>query len=435
MVESEGAERTLVDFVECQNLKRAGKSPVILTGIGFLDHMIDQFNSHAQIGIHLTVANLSNDLDKNDRNRHKNENQAILMEKAGSMIGKEFRNLLESTEGASFESSFSCPLDEALVDCTLSRISSGPKLESGTPSGKLRLFELAPFGKYPAAGRKFVGSMETSKLETFFQALARESNLEIQIKKVRGDNAHHIIESTFKAVSRAMRNMLDGVDALDENAIAQNYKNNNWEQYPESERTGLVERKTKETSIEVDLSLDGGKKGVSIDTGISALDDFFHSLFTSARASLKVKCHGDLWIDEHHTAEDVSIAIGQALDKAFGTKAGLNRMWCANAEVNDSCVRVVMDLSNRPCFTHNLSLDCGIEKVDDLTIEMFDHALDSLVVNSRMTVHIIHLREGSDAKSTLQATAIAFGKALKYCATVDRRRAGATASSKGTLSV
>mmetsp|Transcript_9609 Transcript_9609/g.11146 ORF Transcript_9609/g.11146 Transcript_9609/m.11146 type:complete len:92 (+) Transcript_9609:2-277(+) len=90
-----------------------------------------------------------------------------------------------------------------------------------------------------------------------------------------------------------------------------------------------------------------------------------------------------------------------------------------------------MDLSNRPCLTHNLSLDC--EYVGDMSVEMLDHVLDSLVMNGQMTVHIVEKAKG-DIMDLAMATALAFGRALRLCAAVDPRRAGKTASSKGTLS-
>ena len=95
-----------------------------------------------------------------------------------------------------------------------------------------------------------------------------------------------------------------------------------------------------------------------------------------------------------------------------------------------------MDLSNRPCLTHNLALhEAKEEKIGDLSVEMFDHVLDSLVVNGRMTVHVVLQGENGSLMDRAMATAAAFGKALKHCAMLDHRRAGQTASSKGTLSV
>lgn len=96
-----------------------------------------------------------------------------------------------------------------------------------------------------------------------------------------------------------------------------------------------------------------------------------------------------------------------------------------------------MDLSNRPCLTHNLTLaDSNEEYVGDaLTVEMMDHALESLVMNGHMTVHVVELKRGKTVKETAFATAVAFGRALRFCSAVDPRRAGKTASSKGTLSI
>lgn len=96
-----------------------------------------------------------------------------------------------------------------------------------------------------------------------------------------------------------------------------------------------------------------------------------------------------------------------------------------------------MDLSNRPCLTHNLTLeDSGEEYVGgSLTVEMMDHALESLVMNGHMTVHIVERKAGKTVKETAFAAAVAFGRALRFCCAVDPRRAGKTASSKGTLSV
>ena len=120
-------------------------------------------------------------------------------------------------------------------------------------------------------------------------------------------------------------------------------------------------------------------------------------------------------------------------------------MWCATCTVHNATVSVTMDLSNRPCLTHNLDVLLETtEMIGDLSSEMLEHVLDSLVVNARMTVHIVdetaqaqndNNSSSSDLMDTVSATARALGQALRYCAMVDGRRAGATASSKGTLSV
>jgi imidazoleglycerol-phosphate dehydratase len=454
-----------IENIKVVNEAKAGVP--IYTGVGFLDHMLDQLNSHAQVGVGLTVdvvesndnenanankiqkTQVSTDVSKN-RNRlassqSKSKSQTELFETVGTQLGKALKEMIASAnpqnghDGALTISRFCCPLDEALVECIL-----GPSdnKEAGVLVGSLQSYTLAPFGKYPKQGRTHIGTLETAALKPFWQALAKESGLKISLQKLRGDNAHHIVESSFKAFSRALRNYLDtpqiwnsGTSENDKASVA-------------LARQGKIERQTKETSISVLLQLNGQSSGTKIDTGISIMDQFFTLLANEANMTLQISCKGDLWVDDHHTSEDVSIAVGQCLDQALGTKAGLNRMWLSKATLGQAQVEVTMDLSNRPCLRHNLDQTLEqAEYVDDsdttavtattskLSCEMFEHVLDSLVMNGRMTVHIMELAKGATVEETVLCTAMAFGKALRLCAMVDCRRAGQTASSKGTLSV
>ena len=109
-------------------------------------------------------------------------------------------------------------------------------------------------------------------------------------------------------------------------------------------------------------------------------------------------------------------------------------MWCATAKVGDAQVLTTMDLSNRPCFNHGLSLD-GEEYIGDMSMEMLHHILESLVMNGQMTVHVDEVSKGGSVMDLALAIAKSFGRALKFCSAVDPRRAGKIASSKGTLSV
>lgn len=498
--------------VACVDLQKT-QHP-LRTGLGYFDHMMDQINSHAQIGVGLTVhhhsdfSSLSNktkakkttttDGDEGDEEEPYLHNrlavstvdQASLLRHVGWTIGSQMMlmpKFLGLDDDVTATSRFCCPLDEALVECVLTKpVATNKKRrleEDGSaaakvaasvnvkPVGELVKYELAPFGVFPkSTGRTKIGCLETVALEEFFKAFSRSTGLEISLTKVRGDNGHHIVESTFKAFSRAMRNLLDGTDTREvgkkskqpQSSSDQNQSDShmqqamwgptsmNWKQSIALKREGSVERSTKETKINVKLALDGGAAGVNISTGIQTLDEFFTILAAEACMSLNIDCKGDLWVDDHHTAEDVAIAVGQVLTTALGTKAGLNRMWCARETVasdgdgdgSDQFVEVTMDLSNRPCLTHNLALeDAEEEMIEDLSVEMLDHVLDSLVVNGRMTVHIVLSPASSNSNSSAalknraMATAAAFGKALKFCAMVDHRRAGTTASSKGTLSV
>lgn len=415
--------------VECIDLGRS--SHPISSGVGFLDHMMDQFNSHAQVGVAITI---NDDAVDNQHNRHKDMDQSILLPLCGTELGKSLKTILKDVPvGAT--SRFCCPLDEALVECQL------VKQEDGV--GQLTTFALAPYGIYPrSTGRTKIGEMQTAHVEGFMKGLAEASGLGVTLQKVRGDNGHHVVESTFKALSRALRNLLDGTSTneYESNAFQSLWgqsTSESWNQSIALQRQGIHDRKTRETSILVDLKLDGGASGVSVETGIPTLNEIFAVLAEEAKASLTIKCKGDLFVDDHHTSEDVSIAVGQVLTKALGTKAGLNRMWCSKAEHGEAAVvEVTMDLSNRPCLTHNLSLTHQEYVADDaLTTEMLDHLLESLTMNAKMTVHIVEITQGATVKETALATAKAFGRALFLCAAVDPRRAGKTASSKGTLSV
>lgn len=412
-----------ISHIEVLDLAKSAHK--ISTGVGFFDHMLDQLNSHAQIGVAVTVSGEASD----SKNRHADEKiQENLMKLVGNALGEKIKELLPNN--GSSQSRFCCPLDEALVECLLS---------TGGSKGTLS-FDLAPYGIFPKTGRTKIGQMMTAPLISFFDSLASASGLSISLKKVRGENGHHIVESAFKAFSRALRNLIDGTDTTcGEASTFSGNMATMWGDGSQSSnegkglgRSGKSSRSTKETSIDVEVGLDGGSQGVQIETGIQTLNDFYDNLARQAGMSLNVQCRGDTWVDDHHSSEDVSIAIGKVLNDALGTKAGLNRMWCATAQRGDAIVEVTMDLSNRPCLTSNLSLG-QCEYVGDMSVEMLDHTLDSLVMNGQMTVHIVEICSG-DIMDLALATGIAFGRALKLCSAVDPRRAGATASSKGTLS-
>jgi imidazoleglycerol-phosphate dehydratase len=425
----------------------------IQTGVGFLDHMIDQWNSHAQVGVGIQVVSMAAADNNNDNaNRLADQNQVELCTTVGSALGTELKAILDDAASKLAPSSnrtsrFCCPLDEALVECVIA-----PRQQDAAV-GSLVEFTLAPYGIYPKGkGRTRIGTLETFAIESFWRALAETSGVQLSIRKLRGDNAHHIVESAFKAFSRALRNHLDPSDWFDPSGP-------NDQASIALRRDGTIERQTKETSISVRLQLNGTSRDTRVDTGIPMLNAFYTTLAQEAHMTLQICCEGDVWVDDHHTAEDVSIAVGQCLTQALGSKAGLNRMWVGSATttVEDDShsdqinrVEVTMDLSNRPCFVHNLHETLGRQeyvhdKCDDeefagmslLSCEMLEHCLDSLVMNGRMTVHVVVVEShgNKDVADVVLCTAKAFGRALRVCAMVDERRHGKTASSKGTLSV
>ena len=458
--------------IQCCNAIEFQKPSIISTGIGFLDHMIDQFYSHAQIGISIQVNNMmerdSTKVEVNHHhsieyvNRHASGNQTELLSAVGTAIGIELRSLIDKKctyYGSEKTSTFACPLDEALTTCVIIEHHHSTTGTDAVVSGCLQKYTLSPYGIYPIqTGRTHIGYLQTSAIEAFWKELSLSSGLNVQLTKIRGNNAHHIVESSFKAFARALRNFIDNINTIivpydndTVSALLNMYGRNseNCRSSIELSRHAMIVRNTKETSIRTELHFDGGGKGSEIQTGITTLDKFLTAMASHANISLNVKCTGDLYIDEHHTAEDVAISIGQVLNDALGDKAGLNRMWSCNESTENSIhdVHVIMDLSNRPCLTHNVSPVLEhLEMIGDLSCEMLEHVLESIVVNARMTVHIVvestetvskinDINKEEIVSSLIMAIGRAFGQALKYCAMVDSRRAGTTASSKGTLSV
>ncbi|MEO8531399.1 MAG: imidazoleglycerol-phosphate dehydratase, partial [Deltaproteobacteria bacterium] len=120
-------------------------------------------------------------------------------------------------------------------------------------------------------------------------------------------------------------------------------------------RQASVSRKTKETAIEVKVNLDGNGAS-TIATGIGFFDHMLDQLARHSLIDLVVKAEGDLHIDDHHTVEDVGIALGQALSKALGDKAGIRRYGSCHLAMDDALVRTALDLSGRPYLVWNLDI-------------------------------------------------------------------------------
>jgi len=150
-------------------------------------------------------------------------------------------------------------------------------------------------------------------------------------------------------------------------------------------RTATVTRATRETSIRVTLDLDGTGK-TDVKTGIGFLDHLLDALGRHARFDLAVTCEGDLQVDDHHTAEDCALALGEALDKALGERRGVNRFGWALAPLDEALARTVVDLSGRP-FS-DVALDLRREAIGGLSCENIPHVLRSLATAGRMTLHV-----------------------------------------------
>lgn len=192
-------------------------------------------------------------------------------------------------------------------------------------------------------------------------------------------------------------------------------------------RSASVERSTKETQINISVTLDG-KGTPDIDTGIGFFDHMLTALSVHSGISMSVKVKGDLYVDCHHTIEDTGIALGHALAKALGTKSGIVRYGTAYIPMDESLAMASLDLSNRPFLVFNCPFtnqSCG--QYDLCMTEEFFRAF---AFNSGMTLHI-NLLYGSNDHHKAEAVYKAVAHALKTAVTYNSD--GTTLSTKGVL--
>jgi imidazoleglycerol phosphate dehydratase HisB len=192
-------------------------------------------------------------------------------------------------------------------------------------------------------------------------------------------------------------------------------------------RTATLTRRTRETSIELALDLDG-RGAVEVATGVGFLDHLLTALAHHAGFDLRLQCSGDLHVDDHHTAEDCALALGNAIDQALGERAGIARFGHAYAPLDEALARAVVDLSGRP--HPQVSLGLQREALGGLACENIGHVLRSLAIAARATLHVDLLRGENDhhrAEAAFKATALALRAAVARTG-----RAGVP-STKGTL--
>ncbi len=191
-----------------------------------------------------------------------------------------------------------------------------------------------------------------------------------------------------------------------------------------------LERNTKETAIKLKLDLNGSGK-ISIDTGIGFFDHILELFSYHGFIDMNIEVDGDLYVDEHHTVEDVGIVLGQAVSKALGEKAGIRRYGNYTLPMDETLVQVVLDLSGRPYYADNLEFSREI--VGDFPVELFAEFFRALTNNCGMTLHIRMLRSGN-AHHLIEACFKAFGRAFDQALEIDDRLGNKPMSTKGSLS-
>ena len=194
-------------------------------------------------------------------------------------------------------------------------------------------------------------------------------------------------------------------------------------------RTASLTRKTKETSIELQLSLDGNGSH-DISTGIPFFDHMLTQIAVHGLFDLELQCKGDLQIDPHHTVEDVGLALGKAFDQALGDRKGLVRMASASVPMDESLAQVSLDFSGRP-FTV-LEATWNDVRVGDLPVTLIGHFLESFAVQARCNLSA-RVITGGDDHHKAEAIFKALARALDAATRIDPRRSSSVPSSKGVI--
>src|SRR5471032_2069583 len=194
-------------------------------------------------------------------------------------------------------------------------------------------------------------------------------------------------------------------------------------------RKATVTRKTKETEVEVTVDLDG--RGVSqVATGIGFLDHMLDLLARHSRIDMTVKAKGDTHIDDHHTAEDTGIALGQAVKQALGDMKGITRYADVHVPMDEALTRVAIDISGRPFLVFKATFIR--DKVGAFDTELVQEWFQAFAMNAGITLHAETLYGTNDhhiAESCFKGLA----RALRVALSIDPRAAGEVPSTKGSL--
>jgi histidinol-phosphate aminotransferase/imidazoleglycerol-phosphate dehydratase/histidinol-phosphatase len=231
----------------------------------------------------------------------------------------------------------------------------------------------------------------------------------------------------------AYKSMIEQLDlqpkhsALDQEDNAQNSKSVQATNQNQSPRKATIRRHTNETRIDITLNLDG-TGAHQISTGLRFFDHMLEQIARHGLIDLDIQCQGDLHIDEHHTIEDVGIALGQALSQAYGDKRGIDRYGFV-LPMDEARATVALDLSGRPYLVFNGSFDRVY--VGDVPTDMVEHFFYSLATHMQATLHIDVLGDNDHHK--VEACFKGLARALKQATEHNPRISGQVPSSKGSL--
>lgn len=196
-----------------------------------------------------------------------------------------------------------------------------------------------------------------------------------------------------------------------------------------ADRIATVNRETKETQIEIEVNLDGSGSS-QLGIGVPFLEHMLDQVARHGMIDLRVAARGDLEIDAHHTVEDTGIVLGQCINDALGTKAGITRYGHAYVPLDEALSRVVIDFSGRPGLEYRVSYPRA--RIGAFDVDLLREFFQGFANASATTLHIDNL-EGRNAHHIAETVFKAFGRALRMALTLDPRMQGVVPSTKGTL--
>jgi len=194
-------------------------------------------------------------------------------------------------------------------------------------------------------------------------------------------------------------------------------------------RRAVINRQTTETRIAITLALEGSGR-YQVSTGIRFLDHMLELFTKHGGFDLKVKAAGDLDVDQHHTVEDIGIALGEAVSKALGNRRGINRAGYFVMPMDETLAVVALDLGGRPHTTVDLSVN--VATVGDLQTELVHDFFEGFAMAVRGNVHV-KVMYGRSNHHKIEAVFKAFGRALRVACAKDKRMAKQLPSTKGLL--
>ena len=194
-------------------------------------------------------------------------------------------------------------------------------------------------------------------------------------------------------------------------------------------RKAKINRKTKETSISVDLNIDGKGK-YKVETGIGFLDHMLEQLSKHSSMDMNIKAKGDTHIDLHHTTEDTGIAIGECIKKALGSSKGIKRYAHALIPMDETLTRVTMDVSNRPYLIWKVKLK--VEKLGEMDTELFKEWFQAFSQAAGITLHVENIY-GDNSHHIIESCFKGLARSLREAIEVDKRIKNRVPSTKGVL--